>query len=33
MVTKGQESSESMGYIPLPENVVEKVRNAAKMIQ
>ncbi|KKM68342.1 hypothetical protein LCGC14_1461810, partial [marine sediment metagenome] len=33
MVTTGQESSESMGYIPLPENVVEKVRNAAKMIK
>lgn len=33
MVTKGQESSEEMGYIPLPENVVEKVRNASTMIQ
>ncbi|WP_417499082.1 phosphate ABC transporter substrate-binding protein PstS [Methylophaga sp.] len=33
MVTTGQESSEAMGYIPLPENVVEKVRNAAKMIK
>lgn len=33
MVTTGQKSSESMGYIPLPANVVEKVRNAASMIQ
>jgi len=33
MITTGQESSEAMGYIPLPENVVEKVRNAASMIQ
>jgi phosphate transport system substrate-binding protein len=33
MVTTGQESSEAMGYIPLPENVVERVRNASAMIQ
>lgn len=33
MVTTGQESAEEMGYIPLPENVIEKVRNAAQMIQ
>jgi phosphate transport system substrate-binding protein len=33
MVTTGQKSAEQMGYIPLPENVVEKVRNAAKMIK
>lgn len=33
MVTKGQESSEEMGYIPLPENVVEKVRNASALIK
>ncbi len=33
MVTTGQESAESMGYIPLPANVVEKVRNASKMIK
>lgn len=33
MVTTGQESADEMGYIPLPENVVEKVRNAAAMIK
>lgn len=33
MLTTGQESAEAMGYIPLPENVIEKVRNAAKMIK
>lgn len=33
MVTTGQESAEELGYIPLPENVIEKVRNAANMIQ
>jgi phosphate transport system substrate-binding protein len=33
MVTTGQESAESMGYIPLPENVVERVRNASAMIK
>ncbi|AFJ03380.1 Phosphate ABC transporter, periplasmic phosphate-binding protein PstS [Methylophaga frappieri] len=33
MVTTGQKSADSLGYIPLPENVIEKVRNAAKMIQ
>lgn len=33
MVTKGQESSEAMGYIPLPANVVDKVRNASMLIQ
>jgi phosphate transport system substrate-binding protein len=33
MVTTGQQSAEAMGYIPLPKNVIEKVRNAAKMIK
>lgn len=33
MVTTGQKSAEAMGYIPLPANVVEKVRNAAKLIK
>ncbi|WP_319380701.1 phosphate ABC transporter substrate-binding protein PstS [Thiomicrorhabdus sp.] len=33
MVTTGQKSSDAMGYIPLPESVVEKVRNAAKLIK
>ena len=33
MITTGQESAEAMGYIPLPANVVEKVRNASKMIK
>lgn len=33
MVTTGQKSAESMGYIPLPNNVIEKVRNAAKLIK
>ncbi len=33
MLTTGQESAEEMGYIPLPENVIEKVRNATKMIK
>lgn len=28
-LTKGQESADSMGYIPLPKEVVEKVRTAA----
>jgi phosphate transport system substrate-binding protein len=33
MVTTGQKSAEAMGYIPLPANVIEKVRNAAKLIK
>ncbi|SIS70193.1 phosphate ABC transporter substrate-binding protein PstS [Neptunomonas antarctica] len=33
MITTGQESAEAMGYIPLPANVVEKVRNASKLIK
>jgi len=33
MVTTGQKSSEAMGYIPLPKNVIEKVRKTAKMIK
>ncbi len=33
MVTTGQESSEAMGYIPLPQNVIDKVLNTAKMIK
>src|SRR5262249_46513904 len=31
-LTKGQESSDSLGYIALPENVVTKVRAAAEQI-
>lgn len=33
VLTTGQESAEPMGYIPLPENVVERVREVAQMIQ
>jgi phosphate transport system substrate-binding protein len=33
MVTEGQKSSDAMGYIPLPANVIEKVRSAAQMIK
>lgn len=32
-LTEGQEIADKMGYIPLPENVVAKVREAAKQIQ
>lgn len=32
-ITEGQKSSDELGYIPLPENVVERVRNAATFIQ
>ncbi len=32
-VTEGQESAEELGYIPLPENVVTRVQEAAQMIQ
>ncbi len=32
-LTEGQKQAEEMGYIPLPENVVEKVRTASQMIQ
>ena len=31
--TEGQKIADEMGYIPLPENVAEKVRSAAKFIQ
>ncbi len=33
MVTTGQESSEAMGYIPLPQNVIDKVRSVSQMIK
>lgn len=32
-LTEGQKMAEEMGYIPLPENVIAKVREAAKGIQ
>jgi phosphate transport system substrate-binding protein len=32
-ITEGQKSADSLGYIPLPGNVVESVRNAASKIQ
>jgi len=32
-ITDGQKIADEMGYIPLPENVVETVRDAAQMIQ
>jgi phosphate transport system substrate-binding protein len=32
-ITEGQNISDKMGYIPLPENVVEKVRSAAQNIK
>jgi phosphate transport system substrate-binding protein len=32
-LTTGQKSSDAMGYIPLPENVVERVRKVAQMVQ
>jgi phosphate transport system substrate-binding protein len=32
-VTEGQKSADALGYVPLPENVIAKVRNAAKTIQ
>ena len=32
-VTTGQESSDELGYIPLPDNVVDRVRAAADFIQ
>lgn len=32
-LTKGQETAPKMGYIPLPDNVVERVRKAAALIQ
>lgn len=32
-LTKGQKIADSMGYIPLPENVVAKVREASKLVQ
>jgi phosphate transport system substrate-binding protein len=32
-LTTGQASADAMGYIPLPENVVERVRKVAQMVQ
>jgi phosphate transport system substrate-binding protein len=32
-VTEGQKIADEIGYIPLPENVAEKVKSAAKFIQ
>ncbi len=32
-LTEGQKSADALGYIPLPDSVVEKVREAAKSIQ
>lgn len=32
-ITEGQKSADSLGYIPLPSNVVDSVRKAAGMIQ
>jgi phosphate transport system substrate-binding protein len=32
-LTKGQETAPKMGYIPLPDNVIERVRKAAALIQ
>ena len=32
-LTTGQKSADAMGYIPLPENVVERVRTVAQMVQ
>lgn len=32
VITEGQKSADAMGYVPLPEDVIEAVRNAAKMI-
>ncbi len=33
VLTEGQQSADPMGYIPLPANVVEKVREVAQLIQ
>jgi phosphate transport system substrate-binding protein len=32
-ITKGQAISDSMGYIPLPTSVVEKIKTASAQIQ
>jgi phosphate transport system substrate-binding protein len=32
-LTEGQKSADKMGYIPLPDNVIEKVRSASAFIQ
>jgi len=32
-LTTGQESADEMGYIPLPPNVIEKVRSVAQMVE
>jgi phosphate transport system substrate-binding protein len=33
VITEGQKSADELGYIPLPDNVVDKVRTAAQHIQ
>ncbi|MCG8317234.1 MAG: phosphate ABC transporter substrate-binding protein PstS [Pseudomonadales bacterium] len=32
-LTEGQKSADAMGYIPLPENVIARVREASKLVQ
>jgi phosphate transport system substrate-binding protein len=32
-VTTGQSISDSMGYIPLPANIIEKIKTASAQIQ
>ena len=32
-LTTGQGMADKMGYIPLPDNVIAKVRDASKLIQ
>jgi phosphate transport system substrate-binding protein len=32
-LSKGQQSADQMGFIPLPENVVTKVRTVSELIQ
>jgi phosphate transport system substrate-binding protein len=32
-LTEGQKSADKLGYIPLPENVIAKVRDAVKFVQ
>jgi phosphate transport system substrate-binding protein len=32
-LTTGQQSADAMGYIPLPENVIERVRKVSQMVQ
>jgi phosphate transport system substrate-binding protein len=33
VLTEGQKSADKLGYIPLPDNVIEKVRVAAQFVQ